>query len=372
MMPAVRAVAIAAATAAPAHAQGVSLDPSVHIAQVFDDNVFNTPAAEPDVIVRAGARLDARSVGERRTIVSHYAIDGDRFARHPELTSAHARQDAGIDAQYSATRRMSLAVAAAYADTQTPAELNVDSAVAPGRARAERISVHPSATYQLAARSSATTSYTVAHDRMNGVDLTTQTATASFDRQATARDLVRWEYTAQRYSFDDIDRRFSQVVAAEWTRELTRATTVSLAGGPRLTDGRLSADMSAGIRRGSRTGGVSIAYTRTQTTLIGLVGVADTHGVTARFAAANAAGAAIRVEPALVRTSQGDFASTVSRVSIGCAWPIARALALDASYDYALQRGNLYAAQTLESIGRNVIMIRLVAAGGAAARRKTT
>ena len=66
------------------------------------------PAPEADAIVRVGGRLDAAYASDRRTVSSHYAIDADRFSSHPELTSAHARQDAAIDAQYSATRRLSL------------------------------------------------------------------------------------------------------------------------------------------------------------------------------------------------------------------------------------------------------------------------
>jgi hypothetical protein len=368
----ITAAAIVAATAAGASAQGISMDPSVHIGQVFDDNLFNTPAGEADAIVRLGARLDARYDSERQTLTSHYAIDADRFTHHPELTTAHARQDAGIDAHYSATRRLSLAVAAAWADTQTPAELNADSGIAPGRARAARLSAHPSVSYQIAERSSATIAYTAAHDRMNGVDLTTQTTTAFVDRHATARDLVRWEYTCQHYSFNDVDRRLSQVAAMEWTRELTRAITVTLGGGPRLTDGRLSADLSAGIRRGWRSGDGSIAYSRTQTTLIGLVGVADTHGVTGRFALSSRAGAALRVEPAVVRTAQAGLASTVYHMSFGGVWPIARPLALDVSYDVSSQQGNLYLGRPLETIGRNVITVNLVTAGGRTAWRRRT
>ena len=87
-------------------AQGVSVSPSFGISQIYDDNLFYRPVAEGDTITRVSARVDAAYHSELETVSARYALDADRFGHHPELTTAHARQDAGIQAQSHVTRRL--------------------------------------------------------------------------------------------------------------------------------------------------------------------------------------------------------------------------------------------------------------------------
>jgi hypothetical protein len=352
-----------------AHAQGFSVSPSFGISQMYDDNLFYRPAAEGDTITRVSPRLDAKYRSELRTFSARYALDADWFAHHPDLTTTHARQEAGFDGQYHATRRLSFNGAAAFTETDTPAELNLVTALTPGRTRAQRLTVHPSATYQIDPLTNTTIAYTAAHDRMLGVTLLTQTATAGIEHHSSERASVRWEYSYQGYLFDAIERKTSQAVTAEWSRDLTRATSLSLRGGPRLTDGTLSPDAAASLHHKMRIGEATIAYAHTQTTLLGLVGIADTHSVTARVSRELRSGLQLRVEPGLLRTTQTDLASTVYRVSIGGTQPVGGRLAIQASYDLNLQHGSIYAARTVETIGRNVIVLKLVAAATEPARR---
>jgi hypothetical protein len=216
---------------------------------------------------------------------------------------------------------------------------------------------------------STTIAYTAAHDRMLGASLLTQTAAAVIEHHTSARDAVRWEYSYQNYLFDGIERKMSQALTAEWTRELTRATSLSLRGGPRVTDGALSPEAAAALRHTMRVGEATLGYAHTQTTLIGLVGIADTHSVTARVSGELRSGLQLRLEPGLLRTTQTDLASTVYRVSFAGAQPVGRRFAIEASYDLNLQHGSIYATRSVETIGRNVIMLKLVAAATEPARR---
>src|SRR6185295_9496564 len=271
-------VPVLAAASATMHAQGFSVFASFGISEIYDDNLFYRPAGEADTITRVSSRVDARYRSELHTFSARYALDADRFAGHTDLTTMRARQDAGFDEQYHATRRLSFNGAAAFIETESPSELNLASALTPGRARAQRLTVHPSATYQLGPMTATTIAYTAAHDRMLGVGLLTQTAAAAIEHHASARDAVRWEYSYQDHLFDGIERKTSQALTAEWTRDLTRATSLSLRGGPRITDGALSPDAAASLQHKMRIGEATLAYAHTQTTLIGLVGIADTHG----------------------------------------------------------------------------------------------
>ena len=362
-------VSVFVAVPATIFAQGFSVSPTFGISQIYDDNLFYRPAAEGDTITRLSSRVDALYRSELQTFSARYALDADRFGHHPDLTTAHARQDAGFDEQYHVTRRLSFNGVAAFTETETPSELNLASALTPGRARAQRLTLNPSATYELGPMTNTTIAYTAAHDRMLGVSLLTQGATASIEHHASPRDSVRWQYSYQNYLFEAVERKTSQALTAEWTRDLTRVTTLSLGGGPRIADGALSADAAASLRHKMRIGEATFAYAHTQTTLIGLVGIADTHSVTARISRELRSGLQLRLEPGLLRTTQTDLASTVYRVSIGGIRPVGRRLAIQASYDLNLQHGSIYAAQRVETIGRNVIVVKLVAGATEAARR---
>ncbi len=357
------------ATANMALAQGLSFAPSLGVAQVYDNNVFYRPLGEPDTITRASSRVDMAFHSERQAFWSRYGLDAERFDRHPELTTAHARQDAAFEERYQATRRLSFGGAAAFTETEAPAELNVQSALTPGRARAQRTTVHPSLTYRADRLTTATFGYTAAHDRMLDVRLLTQTATATLERHPSARDGVRIEFTHQSFLFNASERQMSQALTAEWTRELTRATALVVRGGPRLTDGTLSPDVAASIRRALRAGEASLSYEHTQATLIGLVGVADTHGLTVRLSGEPRPGVRVRVEHGVLRTRQVDRASAVYRVSAGYSQDIATRLALEATYDLNLQHGNIYTVERLDTVGRQVAMVRLVAAAAERPRR---
>jgi hypothetical protein len=350
-------------------AQGFSVSPAFGISQMYDDNLFSTPAAEGDTITRVSSRVDARYRTEAQTLSVRYALDADWFAHHPDLTTAHARQDAGFEQQYQATGRLSFNGAAAFTETETPAELNLATALAPGRARARRLTLQPSASYEISPSTNATIGYVVAHDAMLDVRLLTQTATVAVEHHRSARDGVRWEYSYQSYLFDAIERTTSQVLTATWTRDLTPATSLSLRGGPRLTDRTLSADAGVSFHHKMRIGDATLAYAHTQATLVGLLGIVDTHSVTARLGGELRSGLQLRLEPGLLHTTQTNLASTVSRVSIGGLQPIGRRLAIEVSYDLNLQQGNIYAAQGVASIGRHVVALKLVAAATEPVRR---
>ena len=357
------------AAATTARAQGFSFTPSFGIVQLYDDNVFYLPHGESDTVTRANSRLEAGYRSERLTFWSRYGLDSDRFDRHPELTTAHARQDAGLEHRYQASRRLSFTGAASYVETEAPAELNVQSALAPGRSRAQRTTIHPSMSYQAGPSTTATFGYTVSGDRLLGVQAFTQAATASVEHRQSARDTVRVDVTHQQFVFNQQDRQMSQALTAEWTRDLTRGTTIAFRGGPRLTAGSLSSDVAASLRRKTRAGETSISYEHTQASLIGLVGVADTHSLTAGMSSQPRQGLRFRLAPGLLRTTQMNLASTVYRLSAGYSQDIGARVLFEAAYELNLQRGNIYTSQSIDTIRRHVAMVRLVATSTPARRQ---
>src|SRR4051794_30992038 len=149
-------------------AQRLEVVPSLEITERYDDNVFYRPAAESDSTTRFSPRVDVRHGSERAILAARYALDADRFAAHPELSTPRAREEAGFDARYLASRRLSLSGVASYVASRTPADLNRETGLAPGRVRAERAVLQPSATYQVAARTETTVGYALTRDALAG------------------------------------------------------------------------------------------------------------------------------------------------------------------------------------------------------------
>jgi len=364
LVPALVCVYITSAISA--SAQAMWLVPSFGTSVVFDDNVFNRPAAEGDLSVRFSPRLDARRESERLTLTGGVELGADRFVEHPELTTARGREAATVDARYAASRRWSLSGTAAFTETDTPGDLNELTALTPGRLRARRVLVHPSAAYDLGPLAVATAGYLVTADSLNGgVSVTTETASVSIDRHMSARNAVRVEYLEQHFQFGTGETSASRAVTGEWTRT-RRATTLTLRAGPRVTSGVLAPDITASARRTLRAGSVSLDYQQTQTTLVGLAGIARTRSVTATAERTVSSQVTLRVTSGIVDARQGDLPSRSYRVTGECDWRLARTLALNVSYDANRQRGNPYLAAPAEIIGRHLVTVKLIVAESAA------
>ena len=352
------------ATAIGANAQSLSLVPSFGTTEVYDDNVFYRVEGEADTITRFTPGIDARYLSERLAVSGHYVLDADRFAAHPQLTTVHGRQDGGFDAKYQSSRRLSFGGAAGFIESQTPADLNQATGLAPGRVRARRLTIQPSATYQLDPNTEAKAGYTMTRDQLaGGVSLLSQSATSTLDHRLSDRNDVRLEHVYQRYLFDVLDvaaTRTSQTLTVEWTHAIDRLTSLSFRAGPRVTDGAASPEIAASVRRHLRAGDASLAYLHTQTTLIGLAGTAETHSVTATFTADPHRRLMVHAGPSVLYTRQANLSSMVYRLSLSCARPIASRLSVEAAYDVNLQRGNVYTGRSIDTIERNVALLKLV------------
>jgi hypothetical protein len=352
------ALSVQLASAIAASAQAVSVVPSFGISQVYDDNLFYRPVGEADTTTRFSPRVDLTYASERLTTSGRYTFDADRFTTHPELTTMHARQDAGIDARYHSSPRLSVGVSAAFAETQTAADLNAATALTPGRVRAQRATLHGVAEYQVGPRTALSAAYTVADDRLiGGVGLVTQRASSTIEHHASARADVRVESSYERYFFDGVGSRTSVALTAEWTREMTRGTNLALRLGPRAIDGALSPEIGASLHRQLHAGEASLSYAHTQTTLVGLAGTADAHSVTAAYGIERRR-LKLRASPGLLRTRQAPLSAVVYRLSVSCVRPISQRLAVEAAYDMNVQRGNIYAVHT-ERIDRNLVSVKL-------------
>jgi Putative beta-barrel porin 2 len=345
---------------APAAAQQVIVTPSIGVTQFYDDNVFYRPDGQSDVTTRVSPRVEIVDESSRATWSARYALDADRFNRHPELSTAHARQNASLDGRYNLSRRLVVNGDASFIESQTPVDLSEQTSVTPGRLHAERLSVRSATTYDLEPRTQVTFTYDASSDRLaGGIAILSQTVASGIDRHVSQRSTVRLEYAHQHYAFGTAGVSVSQVVTATWSRDVAPGASVSLRAGPRVTGGQVSPEIAASVRYRLSGTDAALTYTHTTTTLLGLTGVADTHLWTAGFSAEPTRGMRWRAAPSVLHTTQAGLASVVYRVSAGWTCPIGRHFAIDASYDASRQHGNIYSAAAIQTIARNRVLLML-------------
>src|SRR5207253_3365408 len=111
-----------------------------------------------------------------------------------------------------------------------------------------------------------------------------------------------------------------------------------------------------------KPGDVSLAYARSQTTVIGLAGTADTQRVTGTADWRLRQSLRMRVSPGFFRSTYAGLQADVYHLAVDVVHPIANGLSIDVAFDASLQYGNLYVALANERIPRHDVMIRLVAA----------
>jgi hypothetical protein len=357
---------------APAAAHGQQSSGVVHVrplfdmAQVYDSNLFSTPAdRQADFITRVTPGLASEYRSPRLTLFGRYTFDAERFSRHADLTDmTNARQHAALELAYRATRRTSLAVDAELSKTQTPGELNAGTALTFTRARARRVAAHSSITRQLNMVTAGTLDYVFTESRItDGLDTRTHAAAIGFDRRLSLHDTVGLGYRLEQFLFG-MSSVTSQVLALRWNDAITRRASVSVDGGPRVTNGSLAPDLSAAVHYRFKSGALSLAYGRTQTTVIGLMGPADTRSLAATTTWSLPQSLQLRAAPARYQSAQAGRRADVFQLAVALSRPIAKGLSLDVAFDTYVQHGNLYTGLASETIPRHVAMIRLAAAPG--------
>jgi polysaccharide export outer membrane protein len=344
-------------------AQGIfQMRPLLTTAQLYDSNLFFTSMdRQSDFITRVSPGVLSEYRSPLLTVRGRYTVDLERFTDHPELGGMDARQRAAIDFSYRANSPVALAGDAEYSTTHTPSELNAATGLILSRARAERVGAHSSITRHFSPATAGTIDYLLTQDRIEGgIAMLTHAATIGASRRLSSRGTVSTDYRVNQYFFGTSSPT-SHELRLGWTRRITERSTVSIDGGPRLTDGALAPELSASIGYQFRPGDLSLAYARTQTTSIGLVGVAETQSVSATATWSPQRSLRMQISPAFFRSAQSGLQADVYRLSVEVARQIAPGLSLAAVVNAYVQEGTFSAQFANQTIPHQDFMIKLVA-----------
>lgn len=362
------AVATACGLPTPAAAQGLfAIHPSVGVAQSADSNVFSTADRQVDFITQITPILEVDYRRARLAMHGRGSAGLERFAQHHELTTADARQDAGVRVEYRRAPRMVFAGGAEAARTRTPSELSLHTGLAFARARASRVAVDASVTRQIDPRTHATIGYSGQRMRIEGASAVRQDEIrATTERRWSSRLSGTIDYRAERYGFGVEPRgghvaSTAQTITAGLMRAVTGRTSIAIAAGPRLSGSAIAVDLSASVHCRPNGFDYSFTYDRSQTPVLGVPMPVDVQSVSTGIGWSPRKDLSIRVKPAWFTTRISDARATVTRVDLLVEHPITAALSLNVGFDSTRQRGRLHPATTDAAIVRHSAVVRLVA-----------
>lgn len=303
------AIAIATALAAPTSAAAQAdtyARLSMSATQIYDGNLFATPAPQADLISRVGPAFEAGYLSPPLEIDARYEIQAERYLDHPDLNANAAHQDATLAVRYRPMPRFTLRTDAGYIATQTPAEFNIESQLGVGRTPAERVTMAATGTYEWSKVTTATLEYAFGRDALiGGPSSVMHRSRLGVQRKAGLRNIYRADYEVREVQFGHLAWLPSQVITAGWAHEITQRTGFEIAIGPRLTERTIRPEVSAQLRRTLSRGVVSVGYWRTELTAIGERGTIDVHRVAAGIKYRPARRIDLTATPAYSRSARG-------------------------------------------------------------------
>ena len=363
-------VAAAVMAPAPVAAQGTfHVRPAVVATQVHESNLFSTSfSRQEDFITRFTPEIESEYRSPRWTFTGRYLLDLERFANHPELSSADSRQHGTVLAGYRPTARVTIAGGAEYLTTRTPAELNIATGLSFTRARAERVAAHSSIVRQLSAVAAGTIEYAFTSDRLGGgYESDTHSAVAALSRRVSARTMVSGRYRGQAFAFAtggvSGPAVISHALGFGVTQSLTPHVSLTIDAGPRVTADVVRPELSATIGWDRDPYILSLAYARTQGTAIGFAEPVDIESLHASAARTFWRSLAVRIATGVFRTGIDERRAEVYVLAAGVSQRVTNAFAVELAFDGAVQEGSLLSALPDQRIPRHTIQMRLIAGG---------
>lgn len=339
---------------------GLVVTPFVTLSTLYDSNIFAAPSQrETDTILRLSPGVGVGYRSTRSAFNFLYTFDSERYSKHSDLNSWHARQVGLIGGTYAFTNRFTGGLSGNYVETYYPGELAPVSGIVLTRTRATHISFRPTARYQFNHRTLANFFfYRAREDVSGGVTNYISTASGAVNRDLTRRDRLIFQYQMYWYDFSTGTSPISRVFTVGWRREVSRDVSLTLVAGPRNTDGRTIADIYGAISHNTPSTTQTFAYTRSQISLAGQAGVFDTRFLVGIFDFRPTPRWSFQIEPSYYRVSQGNEDAKGYRLGFAARYWFARDWSVSLSYDYSRQHGVLASAND-ELILRNVAALSL-------------
>lgn len=282
-------IALFALSPANARSETWSVTPSVSLSQRHDDNLFSRPEAPARDWVtglRPGVLFGGRS--QRWLLEAFYGQEAERYADHPRLDTASARQEASLRWESRATRTLDATLSASYLQTTTASELYPASGLDFGRLPARRLQVTPTLAQRLSRNTTLLADLTATRDQIVGASTFDSAVTGiRVDHRISPRTRLTVRGQARWYEPGEGVGLTSQLLAVGYRQEIGRGLEVSVDAGPRLSRGELGAEWLGSLHSRGRRAEWAIEWGQGETPVVG----APSPVVTRRLGAAVAGSA---------------------------------------------------------------------------------
>jgi opacity protein-like surface antigen len=343
---------------------GWYVTPSFSLTEEYDDNLFSAQSGttKGDFITRYTPGVRAGYQSAPLTVLGSYSIDGEIFAKNTDHNNQLARHLAGLHVEYSPRPPVQLGLNATYTITQTPSELNQDTGIDVQRGNTgRRYAISPSAYYQFDSLTSGSANYSYTHSEASGVSTAAHRASLDLSRALSAKDSASAGYGLSYFDVSGVTST-SHFVTLGYTRSLTEHTVMSLKAGPRFTEGTINYQASANLSHEFKLAKTALAYSRSETTLIGRGGTVNVDAVTGTVSFEPLRNLVVNVAPSVRWVSRGEGAgddisrtTTVYAIGAGASYLITSWLNAQANYRYSLQQS------TGADVSHNIFSINLTA-----------
>src|SRR5437867_4429417 len=198
-------------------------EPSLEVSEVADDNL-NYSVDEPlrDRVHRVSPTLALRFNSPRWRVIGGYRVDSEHYMKYSSLDSDRARERAAVGIQYQAAPRLRLSIDGTYIDTNTPADLNIDTGLGAPRVRGQSLNFSSSARFRVSPRMVATLSTsTLTTNVVNGTGKRSQVQAFILEQHVTPRDLFNIHYELIHLDFRGAtsQRINTQFLLGRWIHE---------------------------------------------------------------------------------------------------------------------------------------------------------
>jgi hypothetical protein len=356
---------VLAATASPTAQSRATLVPALGISTVHDDNLFTIAKPTGDLMTQLRPSVEGMYESPHIDLQSLFYFDMQMSARHSGLNTFDARRHGLFDGRVRSSPSVTLGLAARYDKTETPGELNLESAVLHDRQRARRWQFTPSIGYRVNPRTTITTMYDYTNEKlehqMRG-DL--HVGRVGVARQSSPRTTWSVHYLGRLF-VDPTDQHRSHSPLFGWSRDLAPGANLTFRAGPRFTSyrGMSSEILAAFIRRTPRTRFL-IDYWHGETIILGIRGPVSIQSGTTKYSWSLRRNLDIGTHFGLFNSKTLDRAEAmVFNATVVGAWSFRDPYTLTVSYGADFQKGDIRShLLSEEKVRRGVFVARLTIA----------
>ena len=333
--------------------------PSLTVAGVYDDNIFFENENEvDDVITRVRPGLELGYDSATFSWLGRYSFDSEKYDENSELDSWLMRRDAYGELEYLPNSQLMLTGNIAYAETQTPGELNLATGLQPGRTNAERFTINPGLVYNFGADTTASLEYILNQDKLaGGVETDFHETAAEVEHILNAAHTLLFGYSYRRYDFSISPAIDSHTPRLGWMYAFSPRSIFTLEAGPRIAGDETDLYLSARVDHEYARGQLSFAYEVDETTLIGEVGrlqnerfsASLTHNFSDRFT--------LTATPGYSTLDRNNADTEVYQFTAEARYRLNDALSVRASYEHNFQDADFLIGTADQELERNVVLL---------------